>query len=84
MYDIILMDIDNTILDFNVAERDSFKEVIEEIGLSYTDDLLRQYQKLTNLYGIALSKVKFPKKLFLILALMSFLSFMVSKLMVKK
>lgn len=46
MYDIILMDLDNTILDFNTAEKDSFKKVIKEIGLSYTDDLLEQYQKI--------------------------------------
>ncbi|WP_278245120.1 hypothetical protein [Clostridium sartagoforme] len=40
------MDLDNTILDFNVAEKDSFKEVIEETGLTYTDDLLHQYKKI--------------------------------------
>lgn len=27
MYDIILLDLDNTLLDFNVAEKDSFKEI---------------------------------------------------------
>lgn len=45
MYDIILMDLDNTILDFNVAEKDSFKEVIKETDLTYTEELLQQYKK---------------------------------------
>lgn len=46
MYDIILMDLDNTILDFNVAEKDSFKKVIKETGLTYKDELLQQYKKI--------------------------------------
>ncbi len=30
MYDIILMDLDNTILDFNYAEKDSFKKSLKK------------------------------------------------------
>lgn len=41
MYNIILADIDNTILDFDVAEEDSFRKIISEVGLKYSDDLLR-------------------------------------------
>nr|WP_315022038.1 HAD family hydrolase [uncultured Aminipila sp.] len=46
MYDIILMDLDNTILDFDTAERSSFIKIIERAGLTYTDDLLKKYKKI--------------------------------------
>lgn len=63
MYDIILMDLDNTILDFNTAEKDSFKKVIEEIGLNYTDDLLRKYQKINKTLGYSLEQGKISKEI---------------------
>jgi 2-haloacid dehalogenase len=65
MYDIILMDLDNTILDFNVAERDSFKEVIEELGISYTDDLLQQYQKINKSLWHSLEQSEISKEIVL-------------------
>lgn len=48
MYNIILVDLDNTILDFDAAEEDSFRKIISEVSLKYSDDLLRQYQKINN------------------------------------
>lgn len=62
MYDIILMDLDNTILDFNIAERDSFKEIIEELGISYTEDLLQQYQKINKSLWHRLEQGKISKE----------------------
>jgi 2-haloacid dehalogenase len=61
MYDIILIDLDNTILDFNSAEKDGFKKVIEEIGLSYTDDLLQQYQEINKSLWHSLEQGKISK-----------------------
>ena len=61
MYQIILMDLDNTILDFNTAEKDSFKKVLEEMGLSYTDDLLQQYQKINKALWHSLEQGKISK-----------------------
>lgn len=46
MYNIILIDLDNTILDFDAAEKDSFKKITEAIGLNYKDELLQQYKKI--------------------------------------
>lgn len=37
MYNVILLDLDNTILDFNTAEKDNFKKVVKAVGLNYTD-----------------------------------------------
>lgn len=46
MYDIILMDLDNTILDFDAAEKESFRKIIELSELTYTDELLQQYKEI--------------------------------------
>ena len=65
MYDIILMDLDNTILDFNVAEKDSFKEVIKETGLTYTEELLQQYKKINQALWQKLEQGKISKEIVL-------------------
>ncbi|MFT8351055.1 YjjG family noncanonical pyrimidine nucleotidase [Clostridium saccharoperbutylacetonicum] len=65
MYDIILMDLDNTILDFNVAEKDSFKEVIKETGLTYTNELLQQYKKINQALWHKLEQGKISKEIVL-------------------
>lgn len=46
MYDVILMDLDNTILDFDAAEREGFLKLIETVGLDYTDHLLQDYKRI--------------------------------------
>ncbi len=48
MYDIILMDLDNTILDFDAAEREGFLKIIENAGLRYSDDLLEDYKRVNS------------------------------------
>ncbi len=48
MYNTILIDLDNTILDFDAAEKYSFKKVITTAGLNYTDELLQQYKRINN------------------------------------
>lgn len=65
MYDIILMDLDNTILDFSIAERESFKELVKEIGMSYTDDLLQKYRKLNKSLWHSIEQGKIPKEIVL-------------------
>ena len=65
MYDIILMDLDNTILDFNVAEKDSFKKVIKETSLTYTDELLQQYKKINQSLWHKLEQDKISKEIVL-------------------
>jgi 2-haloacid dehalogenase len=42
------MDLDNTILDFDAAERESFKKIIELSGLNYRDELLQIYKEINS------------------------------------
>ncbi|MBE7719070.1 MAG: noncanonical pyrimidine nucleotidase, YjjG family [Lacrimispora celerecrescens] len=46
MYQIFLLDIDNTLLDFDAAEEQSFKKVIKSYDLEYKDEMLPQYKKM--------------------------------------
>ena len=46
MYDVILIDLDNTVLDFDAAESRSFKKIIENAGMDYTDELFQKYQEI--------------------------------------
>ena len=43
---IVLMDLDNTILDFNTAERRALRRAFETIGLPYTDDVAALYHTI--------------------------------------
>ncbi|MEY8355374.1 YjjG family noncanonical pyrimidine nucleotidase [Lachnospiraceae bacterium 54-53] len=53
MYRIFLLDIDNTLLDFDAAERRGFVKVIESYGLEYDGEMLNQYQKINrNLWDL--------------------------------
>ncbi|PHV71387.1 noncanonical pyrimidine nucleotidase, YjjG family [Sporanaerobium hydrogeniformans] len=65
MYDILLMDLDNTILDFNAAEKNSFIRIIEKSGLNYTDDLLQKYKKINTALWDDLEQGKITKELVL-------------------
>jgi 2-haloacid dehalogenase len=65
MYDIILIDLDNTILDFDAAERDSFIKIIEKAGLNYTDDLLQKYKEINTALWSALEQGKISKEVVL-------------------
>ena len=46
MYDVVLIDLDNTVLDFDAAESRSFKNIIENAGMDYTDELFQKYQEI--------------------------------------
>ncbi|HBB29361.1 MAG TPA: noncanonical pyrimidine nucleotidase, YjjG family [Clostridiales bacterium] len=46
MYKFILLDIDNTILDFDKTEKNSFKKIIESFSIEYNSDVLNQYKKI--------------------------------------
>lgn len=62
MYDIILLDLDNTILDFDSAEKDGFIKVVESMGLKYTDKLLQQYKKTNESLWNCLEQGKLSKE----------------------
>lgn len=65
MYDIILMDLDNTILDFDAAEKDSFRKVTEAVGLNYKDELLKQYKIINKSLWDSLEQGKISKEIVL-------------------
>ncbi len=45
-YDTLLFDIDNTLLDFDANEADSFKHMLADLGEEYSDELYESYHKL--------------------------------------
>jgi 2-haloacid dehalogenase len=65
MYNVILLDLDNTILDFDTAEKDSFKKVVKAVGLNYTDELLQQYKRINKFLWSTLEQGKISKKIVL-------------------
>ena len=53
MYKFILLDIDNTILDFDTTEKNSFKKIIESFSIDYNSEMLNQYKKInTSLWNL--------------------------------
>lgn len=46
MYQTFLLDIDNTLLDFDAAEEQGFKKMIQSYDLEYKEDMLSQYKQL--------------------------------------
>lgn len=53
MYRIFLLDIDNTLLDFDAAEKRGFRKVIESYDIVYDSEMLNQYKKINrNLWNL--------------------------------
>ncbi|MBU5334455.1 YjjG family noncanonical pyrimidine nucleotidase [Anaerocolumna aminovalerica] len=53
MYRIFLLDIDNTLLDFDAAEKRGFKKVIESYEIEYNNEMLEQYKRINrNLWNL--------------------------------
>ncbi|WP_312432018.1 YjjG family noncanonical pyrimidine nucleotidase [Lacrimispora sp.] len=46
MYQIYLLDIDNTLLDFDAAEEQGFIKMIQSYDLEYHDEMLSRYKKM--------------------------------------
>lgn len=65
MYDIILLDLDNTILDFDSAEKDSFRKIIVTTRLKYSDELLQEYKKINTSLWNRLEQGKISKEVVL-------------------
>lgn len=65
MYDVILLDLDNTILDFDAAEKSSFIKIIEESSLEYKDELLINYKKINITLWNKLEQGEISKKMVL-------------------
>lgn len=53
MYQIFLLDIDNTLLDFDEAEKRGFRKVIESYEIEYNSEMLDKYKKINrNLWDL--------------------------------
>ena len=47
-YDVILIDIDNTLLDFNAGTADSHRQLLGDFGLELTEERLQQFFTINN------------------------------------
>ena len=55
-YEILLFDLDGTLIDFSVDQKFAFKEALEKIGYEYTDDILEQYKEINRIVWNKLEK----------------------------
>lgn len=65
MYNTILIDLDNTILDFDADENKGFIKTIEHLGMEYRDTYLREYKKINGQLWNALEKGEITKDIVL-------------------
>ena len=60
----ILWDLDNTLLDFDIAERNAIKSLFEKYNLvPCTDSMLKEYDKINKAYWKKFEKDEIDKKL---------------------
>lgn len=45
-YRILLFDVDNTLLDFDANEEESFRSLVEEMGETFTEEMYETYKKM--------------------------------------
>ena len=62
MYQTYLIDIDNTLLDFDAAEERSFKNVIESYRIPYEHSMLREYKKINRHLWDLLEQAKISRE----------------------
>lgn len=61
-FDLILFDVDGTLLDFDLAEKNALKETLKGYGFSHSDDMLERYHYINIFYWRELEKGKINKK----------------------
>lgn len=66
MYQFYLLDIDNTLLNFDAAEIRSFYKLLESYHISYEEELFRYYQKINKNFWNLLEQGKVDKETVLI------------------
>lgn len=57
-YKTLLFDVDDTLLDFQKAERIALRMLFEEKGIPLTSEVEAHYKKLIKVFGMLLKKVK--------------------------
>lgn len=66
MYEFYLLDIDNTLLNFDAAEIRSFRKLLESYHISYEEELFRHYKKINKNFWNLLEQGKVDKETVLI------------------
>ena len=65
MYQFILLDLDNTILDFDTTEKNSFKKIIESFSIEFNSEVLNQYKQINTSSWKSLEQGKVTKDIVL-------------------
>ena len=65
MYQFILLDLDNTILDFDTAEKNSMIKIVESLDIEYKSEILDQYRKINSSLWKLLEEEKITKDIVL-------------------
>lgn len=65
-YELLLFDLDDTLIDFSKDQELAFKYAFESIGGKYTPDVLKDYNKINNIVWkeLELGKIKTVEKLY--------------------
>lgn len=50
MYKIVLLDLDNTLLNFDLAEKEAFKKITHDYDINYSDEIYMNYKKVNEEY----------------------------------
>lgn len=61
-FELILFDIDGTLLDFDLAEKNALKETLIEYGFLHSDEILDRYHEINIFYWKELEKGKINKQ----------------------
>jgi len=48
-YEVLLFDLDDTLIDFSEDQRSAFKYAFETMGYEYTEDVLKEYKKINDI-----------------------------------
>ena len=60
-FDLILFDIDGTLLDFNLTEKNALKETFEEYGFEFDENIYTRYHKINIFFWQELEKGNIDK-----------------------
>ena len=75
-YTTILIDADNTLLDFSMAEKKAHEKVSLEYGLPVTDDLYNYYSKVNDDYWKAYEKKQYTREEIVVLRFEKYLAYL--------
>jgi len=61
-YELMLLDLDGTLVDFDAAQKISLKKTLEEFGMGYNDEVLKEYSIINDKYWKAFEEGIVTKK----------------------